>query len=228
MSGVLGDLLEEAQVMDIEEPTAEDKELTLTLQVEEMKAMMDKATIKDQKEYEAACEWLKEVKKKTKEVEAFYKPDKKKFYSLYKEIMDKTSKLTKILKVCETGVKNKIKEYHDEEARKQAEAQKKIEEERAKVEAARKEADPQKEGELAFTDPLSNLSAAPVVPAKAVQNNAGVVISKVWKWKVTDESQIPREYLILDEKKINGIVKGMKGDTNIPGIEAYEDSQVRA
>ena len=219
-SEVIG-TVEDAQA----EPSPEDKELVLKFQVNELKAQMDAVVIKDQAEYDAACEWLKAVKKKAKEVEAFYEPDKKHYYGIYKEIMAKTKSLTDILSVCEKGVKSKIKDYADAERKKKEEAQKKEEEARAKAAENAKEDDP--DG-IAYKDPMAGLIAPSATPSKKVgENTAGVVLATVWKWKISDESAIPREYFLLDESKINGVVRAMKGDTKIPGIEVYEDTQVR-
>lgn len=44
---------------------------------------------------------------------------------------------------------------------------------------------------------------------------------KNWKWKVKNQNEIPSEWFILDEKKINAAVKA--GERNIPGLEIYED-----
>jgi hypothetical protein len=44
-----------------------------------------------------------------------------------------------------------------------------------------------------------------------------------WQYRVTDIDLVPREYLCLDEKKVGGVVKAMKRDTAIPGIEVYDE-----
>lgn len=63
---------------------------------------------------------------------------------------------------------------------------------------------------------------APVVsavPAKV----AGISSRENWKYNVSDSSLIPREYLMLDDKKISGVVKAMKAETNILGIQPYAE-----
>lgn len=52
---------------------------------------------------------------------------------------------------------------------------------------------------------------------------------RTWQFKVTDVNLIPREYLIVDEKKINLIKKefGEKGQT-IAGIEFYQETSFSA
>ena len=46
---------------------------------------------------------------------------------------------------------------------------------------------------------------------------------KVWKFRIVDEGQIPRQYMTPDMVKIGGVVRAMKGVTNIPGIQVYEE-----
>jgi membrane protein involved in colicin uptake len=50
----------------------------------------------------------------------------------------------------------------------------------------------------------------------------GVSSRTVAKWRVVDESVVPREYLRLDEKKIGEAVRA--GTSGIPGIEIYAEN----
>jgi len=47
----------------------------------------------------------------------------------------------------------------------------------------------------------------------------GVTYKKVKCWRLMDIAQVPREYLMLDEKKITKVIQA---DVNIPGIEIFE------
>lgn len=67
---------------------------------------------------------------------------------------------------------------------------------------------------------------APVIVPSTVAPVAGVSGRGTWKFRVTSAALIPREYLAVDQVKIGGVVRAMKGATNIPGIEAYEDRSV--
>ena len=49
------------------------------------------------------------------------------------------------------------------------------------------------------------------------------VLRTVWKFKVVDESLVPREYMQPNEKLIGGTIRSSKGKMKIPGIEAYEE-----
>lgn len=67
------------------------------------------------------------------------------------------------------------------------------------------------------------MTVAPVLrsaPAKV----AGISSRENWKFEVIDLSLVPREYLMIDEKKVSGVVKAMKAETKIAGIRAYPEA----
>lgn len=51
----------------------------------------------------------------------------------------------------------------------------------------------------------------------------GIQYRKVWKFEITDESQIPREFMTPNTLLISGVVLNKKGATNIPGVRVFED-----
>jgi hypothetical protein len=61
----------------------------------------------------------------------------------------------------------------------------------------------------------------PVVPEKIKLE--GGAIRRNWRFRIADESLIPREYLIPDEVKIGRVVRAMKDKANIPGVVAFEE-----
>lgn len=63
---------------------------------------------------------------------------------------------------------------------------------------------------------------APVILPSAVAPVAGAVTRTTWKFRIVNAALIPREYLSVDEVKIGGVVRAMKGATNIRGVEVYE------
>lgn len=56
----------------------------------------------------------------------------------------------------------------------------------------------------------------------------GVSGRRVWKYRVKDANLVPREYLMLDDKKIGAVVRAMRKDTNIAGIEVYDEPDLSA
>lgn len=75
-------------------------------------------------------------------------------------------------------------------------------------------------------------STAPVMPVRGVKTDGGDEcvahvtsgLRDVWRWKVLDEKAIPRQYWILDEKRLNAEVRG--GARDIPGLSIYADEEI--
>ena len=95
--------------------------------------------------------------------------------------------------------------------RKIMEEQRRVEEEaERKRQQAEKKAE--KKGEVFIPPPLAKTTQT--------QSGAAGTYRMVKRWKIEDEKIIPREYYVLDEKKINAIVKA---GAMIPGIKVYEE-----
>lgn len=62
-----------------------------------------------------------------------------------------------------------------------------------------------------------------VVPAPKID---GVVVRTIWKYRIIDETKIPREYLMPDEKKIGAVVRASGGSIKIDGIEIYSETSI--
>jgi len=48
-----------------------------------------------------------------------------------------------------------------------------------------------------------------------------------WKYRITDETKLPRNYMMPDEKRIAATVRSMGGMAEINGIQIYRDDEVR-
>ena len=67
--------------------------------------------------------------------------------------------------------------------------------------------------------------AADSVPVPVIETHVpkveGLSARQTWRFEVTDESLIPREYLAVDEKAIGGAVRALKGKARIPGVRVW-------
>ena len=63
----------------------------------------------------------------------------------------------------------------------------------------------------------------PIIIPKEVTKVTGMSFRTIWKFWIIDVAKIPREYLEPDMVKIGGVVRALKGQTNIPGIRIYEE-----
>lgn len=111
-----------------------------------------------------------------------------------------------------------------EARRLEEEARKKAAEERA-AEAKRLWAEGQRKAAQAVkAEPL--VVAPPVLPP--APKTEGLTYVTKWRFRIVNSSLVPIEYRTIDEGKIQKIVDAMKGETNIPGVQPYEDRIVRA
>jgi hypothetical protein len=54
----------------------------------------------------------------------------------------------------------------------------------------------------------------------------GASFTAKWNFQITDESLLPREYLMANEVKIRAVVKALKADTKIPGVRVFDEGSV--
>jgi hypothetical protein len=169
-------------------------------------------------------------------VELFADP-KKKAHEAHKAICDSESKLLKPLNEAESTYSRMMSAYRielqrkaeEERLRSQREAEEKVRKEReallAKAEKQLDIGNDEKAAELiekseqVIPIPTFDISYEP-------PKVAGLNFKSNWTFEVIDINQVPREYMMVDEKKIGAVVKAMKKDTNIPGIKVYDTGSV--
>lgn len=129
---------------------------------------------------------------------------------------------------ADSAVRSKMLTYQQEQNRIAAEARA-VEEERIRAERAEQErltAEAEESGEP--IQPIQPPMPAPDVPAmpdRTTRSTLGTTtVRKIWTFEITNESAIPREYLVADEKKIRAVVKA--GIRNIDGVRVFEIDQL--
>jgi len=180
-----------------------------------------------------AGDFLRQLKTVTKRIDDEVGPTVKKAHEAHKSALDLLNRLKKPLLEAEQTVKRKISQYFDAEEQKRREQERllrqqqlKMEEERRLQEAEMLERQNKHEEAAAVIE--EKIELAPVVVQTAAPKLEGVATRKKWSWRVVDHDKIPHDYLMIDEKKINGIVRAMQGGTKIPGIEVYEETVLAA
>lgn len=188
--------------------------------------------IKTPEGYKQASERLVDLKTEIDRVEAekdgVFKPINaglRAFSALVKRALDP-------LKAYEVAIKAAMIKYSDEQDRLTREAQRIANEKADKARAKLLE-----KADAAVADGKESKAEALIERAAAVQAPivatgrpmvAGISIPKVWTFEITDESLIPREYLLVDEVRIRKVVTALKGDTKIPGVRAFEQKRIAA
>lgn len=189
--------------------------------------------ITSSEQYETAAEMLLSIKSLQKEIDATFDPIVKKAHEAHKEAVAQKKKIEAPLIEAERILKPKMADYVAEQDRiRKAEEERlraialKEEEDRRIAEAAQAEAEGNhEEAEAIVSEPVY---VAPVVVQKTTPSVSGISYRETWDFEITDLAKIPKEYWILDKVKIAGVVRAMKGATNIPGIRAFSNKTVAA
>ena len=196
-------------------------------QAEDISTQLSTFKIINQAQYEKAGEILKSVKSAYKNVDELRKSMTAPLDDSKKRIMDFFKKPLDVLISAEGAIKKGILAYQQEQERIRveqerklaAEAEKKRQEALAKAEAARAE------GKEAKAEKYEDKAAQVIAPqlASTVEKMAGISTKKTWKFEVTDEALIPRQYLVPDLVKIGKQVRAVGDTVLIPGIRIYPE-----
>ena len=211
-----------AQIIEMDEiKNVEVKALALPDQARQVRVI-------DNPSMEKANGLLTDIRAIRKEIQDTFKPLAEKAHQAHKAILEQQKKAEAPLVEAEGILKTQIKSYMDEverlrreEERRLQEIARKQEEERRLAEALQAEAEGNKEEAEAI------LEEPAYIPMPTVKTDIPKIdnrlFRKVWKFKIIDINKIPIQYLMPDMVKIGGVVRAMKGATNIPGIQVYEE-----
>ena len=202
-------------------------ELLATSDIEEMK----KLEVVDEASVSVANQYILDLGKREKSVRAgmefFLRPFKdalesreKPMKALLRAIDDAKS----TLRLKQSKWLNEEKRRKDEEARKERErlaAEQREKARRALELAAKTNSESVMNIAVAQENRAKAVETAPIVTKQTVASEAGKVFTRtVWNWTVIDESKIPIEYFILDEKKLNAIARAYGSKkVDIPGVQ---------
>jgi hypothetical protein len=164
-----------------------------------------------------------------KEVKATFDPICEAAHKAHKAATAKRAQFLDPLESVFKMVKKEMSNYDLEQERIRREEQRRLEEIARKEEEERRlqeailaeESGNKEEAQAIIEEPVY---VAPVVIPKATPKmEGGPVYRAVTKFKIINESLIPRQYLTPDMVKIGGVVRALKQNANIPGIQVYEE-----
>ena len=160
-------------------------------------------------QYQLACENLTRLAGAERRVTAWFADPIQALHTAWKTMTSRRALTLKPIQQAIADQKDEIARYEDR---------------RDAIALAAAAAD---EARLAVSDSVEeHLETAARAPQTA-EPQPGIVTAKVWKWRVTDPGRVPAKYLMIDSDKINRVVRAMGGDAEIPGIEVYQDRQIR-
>lgn len=187
----------------------------LTISVETVIGRLKTMTIETDTDYESAAEFVKKVKATAKVVESFFEEDYQRHYSAYKAVLAERKFFTDKLDAAEKAVKAKMSAFataREKKAREEA-----AERQRAAIEAQR----------MAETAGETVAVVPDVVAEPSTVKPEGVSEVLTWHFEVENPDQIPREYLVVDEKKIGAVVRAGGGTIQIPGVKIWSTKEIR-
>jgi len=184
------------------------------------------ATIKITSEEDAlqAGSFLRKNKETQKFVKDYFEDARAATYKAYKEVTDQIKFFVGKLEKAEKAVKRKVSDYQMEQERARREEARRLAEEARKREEERRLAQAIETGDEEI---LEKPVEAPQVKVEEPRKMDGVSFVEKWTYEIQDVSQIPREYLMPDERKIRSHVASMKDKAKIPGVRIYADKTVR-
>lgn len=190
-------------------------------------------TVQNTSQYTGAVELGRALKAMLSGIEEFWEPLISSAFKQHRALVARKKEMTAPVEVAVTKLKLLITSYEYEEERKRregeriaAEALRKQQEDEAILEAQRLRAAGDSLGADSVIEQAIAAPPPPVILQSTVPVMAGKSSRQNWKFRVTNEALIPREYLCVDEQKLGAVVRALKDKAKIPGIEAYPEAVV--
>ena len=177
-------------------------------------------TVHSQNTLDRANDFLKDIIRQDKQVDAFFDPNIKGLNKLHKEAIAQKAIFKEPLKKAKEIVKTEITTYMVEQDNIQREAEEKAKQEAEKRFEEAREAE--KAGDKEKAEQIRQEETAVITPLPPEATAEGTHLVKHWTWEVIDIDKVPRKHFILDELGINKIVREQKGNTKIEGIRVFQ------
>ena len=186
----------------------------------------------DQPSYDAAAEMISAVTELQRKIEDHYREPIQKAYQAHKALKAAEKRLTTPLMEAKGLLGRMIAQWDVEQEKVRLEkeriareaARKREEEERLAMAAEAEEEGATEETVQEILETPMAVTEAVVSQPKTYQPKKNISTRQNWKWMVIDKKAIPLEYMMPNEKMINGVVRSMGANTNIPGIKAFPET----
>ena len=135
---------------------------------------------------------------------------------------------------AEEAIKAEIGNYNrrEDEKRRQIQAQHDATQKKEAERLARRAAKAEEKGneeKAAELQQRSDLARAAVITTPApLPKVKGLSTKKIWRWRVTDKSLIPLEYMVTNDTLLGSLSRSTKGAVPVPGIEFYSEDIIAA
>ena len=186
--------------------------------------------VKDNDSYLQGGDLLKGIKALRQKIAELFDPHIKRAYDAHKALVREKADAEMPLTEAERIIKGALVAYTEEQERKRRDEERRLaeearrrEEDRRVAEAAALEQAGEYDEAVAVLAEAETAPTPVVVLASATPKVQGISYRTVWRFRIIDAKKIPDEYKVPDETKIGAVVRAMKGETRIAGIEVYED-----
>jgi hypothetical protein len=186
---------------------------------------------------------LVDVASHRKDVEGWFRPIKDFAYRLHRMICDREAAVLKPLNAFETTAKYQAQAFRRREEEQRREAEQRLadqarreEQERLTREAEQLESRGEHQLAQQVLEEAIHTPAPVFAIASSLEDVKGISYRSNWKWRPiggdTPQARaraaalVPREYLKLDEVKLNAYAKAHGASARIPGLEFYDAGSV--
>lgn len=201
------------------------------------------AAVTDAASFTRVGELLVDVATHRKDVEGWFKPIKDFAYRLHRMVCDRENEVLKPLTAFERTAKDNAQTWQREQERLRREEEQRLQDEARRREQERlaREAELlEQRGEPELAQQVLEQAVHTPAPVIAVSSTVpavrGMSFRSNWTWRPiggdTPEARaravklVPREFLCLDEKKLNAYAKAHGAGGRIPGIEIFDAGSV--
>lgn len=186
--------------------------------------------VEDDAKYAAVAETLKFLKAQRTKVLEFTKPTVEGAFKAHKAAKALQNNLVKPYDETISIYSRKLGDYQAEcERQRQAEERRLLAERQKKADdlaleqaaALEKDGLPEAAEAIIESVPPQEAKVRPFAPKVA-----GTAVRTNWRFRIINAAEIPRSFLVPDEKAIGVHVRSRKGEAKIPGVEVYPETSV--
>jgi len=214
----------------------DDKEKAIVIRVETVVDEARTREVKDEGQYYMMAEFLLTIKSLMKDIKDYWDPSIRNANKTVKDLRNKKNAQIVPLENAEAIAKTRMTFWWNAEEAKRLKAEeearekaRKAEEKRQKaIEAAKKSAEAGEPVSTVLQKEIQEPEPVPEVVVDEVPKVAGISYSDKWRWECENFANVSNSWKTLDEVKINGYVRSMKGDAKIEGIRVYLDKTLSA
>ncbi len=176
-----------------------------------------------------ASEMVQKLKELESEIRASFDPIVEQAHKAHKEAIAQRDEHLKPVLEAQKKIKDCLSKWKEKEELKRLQEAMRIAEEKRKEEEEKRLQQAELLEKMGETEKANEILEQPIFCAPETEKIKveGISFAEIWTYEIINEAEIPREYLMPDEKKINSVVKAMKNNIEIPGIKIFKKTIAR-